>query len=31
MKSDILDIKSSSNVLIFADETTNIYKASLQE
>ena len=31
MKSDILDIKSSPNVLIFADETSNIYKAAPQE
>ena len=31
MKSDILDIKSSLNVLIFADKTINIYKATPQE
>ena len=31
MKSDILDIKSSLNMLIFADKTSNIYKAALQE
>ena len=31
MKSDILDIKSSPNVLIFADETSNIYKTAPQE
>ena len=31
MKSDILDIKSSQNVLIFADKTSNIYKAAPQE
>ena len=30
-KSDILDIKSSPNVLIFADKTSNIYKAAPQE
>ena len=31
MKSDILDIKSSPNVLIFADKTINIYKVTPQE
>ena len=31
MKSDILDSKSSPNVLIIADKTSNIYKATLQE
>ena len=31
MKSDILDIKSSPNVLIFADKTSNIYKAAPQQ
>ena len=31
IKSDILDIKVSPNVLIFADKTTNIYKAAPQE
>ena len=31
MKSDILDIKSSPNVLIFADKTSNIYKTAPQE
>ena len=31
IKSDILDIKSSPNVLIFADKTSNIYKATSQE
>ena len=30
-KSDILDIKSSPNVLIFADKISNIYKAAPQE
>ena len=31
MKFDILDIKSSPNVLTFADKTSYIYKAALQE
>ena len=31
MKSDILDIKSSPNMLMFADKTSNIYKAAPQE
>ena len=31
MKSDILDIDSSANVLIFADKTSNIYKATPEE
>ena len=31
LKSDILDIKSSPNVLIFADKTSNIYKTAPQE
>ena len=31
MKSGILDIKSSPNVLIFANKTSNIYKAVPQE
>ena len=31
IKNDILDIKPSPNVLIFADKTSNIYKATLQE
>ena len=31
MKSDILDIKSSLNVLIHADKTSNLYKAAPQE
>ena len=31
MKSDISEIKSSPNVSIFADKTSNIYKASLRE
>ena len=31
MKSDILDIKPSQNVLIFAGKTSNIYKAAAQE
>ena len=30
-KSDILDIKSSTDVLIFADETSNTYQATLKE
>ena len=30
MKSDILDIKPSPNVLIFADKTSGIYKATPQ-
>ena len=31
MKSGTLDIKSSPNVLIFANKTSNIYKAAPQE
>ena len=31
MKSDISEIKSSPNVSIFADKTSNIYKAALRE
>ena len=31
MKSDILDINSSPNVLIFPDKTSNLYKAAPQE
>ena len=31
MKSDILEIKSSPNVFIFADKTSNIYKAAPRE
>ena len=31
MKSDILDISSSPNVLIFRDKTSNLYKAAPQE
>ena len=30
-KSDILDIKSSTDVLIFADETSNTYQATLKK
>ena len=30
-KSNILDIKSSTDVLIFADETSNTYQATLKE
>ena len=30
-KSDILDIKSSTDVLTFADETSNTYQATLKE
>ena len=29
MKTDTLDIKSSTNVLVFADKTSNIYKAPI--
>ena len=31
MKSDISEIKSSPNVFIFADKTSNIYKATPRE
>ena len=31
MKSDISEIKSSPNVFIFADKTSNIYKAAPRE
>ena len=31
MKSDISEIKSSPNVFIFADKSSNIYKAALRE
>ena len=31
MKSDILGIKSSPNLLIFADRTSSLYKAAPQE
>ena len=31
MKSDILDIKFSPNVFIFADKTSNMYKAAPPE
>ena len=31
MKSDISDIKSSLNVFVFADKTSNIYKAASRE
>ena len=30
MKSDISDIKSLLNVLLFADKTSNIYKATIE-
>ena len=31
MKSDISDIKSSLNVFVFADKTSNVYKAASRE